>query len=114
MALHRLRVHRAHPDDRSERPPEPREVQAGDGVIMLATPTPAYQSPAHHREECEAARRWHEVPYIVDGVLVYVDDVEQHCTTARAAGARILSEPETDEHGPRYRAEDMEGHRWMF
>jgi uncharacterized glyoxalase superfamily protein PhnB len=54
------------------------------------------------------------VPYIVDGVLVYVDDVQAHFERARAAGARVLSEPESDEHGTRYRVEDLEGHRWMF
>ena len=90
------------------------ELHAGDGVIMLATPTPAYRGPARHRAECDAARAWHEVPYIVDGVLVYVGDVEAHYAAARDAGARILTGPERDEHGARYRAEDLEGHRWMF
>ena len=90
------------------------EMEAGDGVIMLATPSPHYQGPRHHREECEAARRWSEVPYIVDGVLVYVPDASAHFQTAKAAGATILSELEGDEHGKRYRAEDLEGHRWMF
>ena len=32
------------------------EMQAGDGVIMLATPTPDYESPKHHRESSEQAR----------------------------------------------------------
>ena len=65
------------------------EMQAGAGVIMLATPTPDYQGPARHRQSCDAARKWSEVPYIIDGVLVYVDDVEAHAGRARAAGARI-------------------------
>jgi uncharacterized glyoxalase superfamily protein PhnB len=90
------------------------EMEAGDGLIMLATPTPAYQSPKHHREGCEAAAAWSTVPYIIDGVLVYVDDVEAHFERAQAAGATILSGVETGEHGKRYRAEDLEGHRWMF
>ena len=90
------------------------EMEAGAGVIMLATPSPDYEGPAHHREHCGAARRWSQVPYIVDGVLVHVHDVDSHCRRARAAGARILSEPETDEYGTRYRVEDLEGHRWMF
>jgi uncharacterized glyoxalase superfamily protein PhnB len=90
------------------------EMQAGSGVIMLASPTPDYRGPAHHREECERARAWSAVPYIVDGVLVTVDDVEAHCRRAREAGARILTEPESDKYGTRYRAEDLEGHRWMF
>jgi PhnB protein len=90
------------------------EMEAGAGLIMLATPSPHYESPRHHRETSEAARRWSEVPYIIDGVLVYVDDVDAHLATAREAGARILSAVEADEHGKRYRAEDLEGHRWMF
>jgi uncharacterized glyoxalase superfamily protein PhnB len=90
------------------------EMQAGTGVIMLASPTAEYRGPAHHRDECERARAWSAVPYIVDGVLVTVDDVEVHCRRAREAGARILTEPESDKYGTRYRAEDLEGHRWMF
>jgi PhnB protein len=90
------------------------EMQAGDGVIMLATPTREYQGPKRHREWCERAARWSATPYIVDGVLVYVDDVESHARTARAAGASILTDVEHDEHGRRYRVEDLEGHRWMF
>ena len=90
------------------------EMEAGGGVIMLATPTPDYQGPAHHRETCAAAAAWSSVPYIIDGVLVHVDDVHAHCRRAREHGARILSDPEADAYGVRYRAEDLEGHRWMF
>jgi PhnB protein len=91
------------------------EMEAGDGgVIMLANPTPDYQSPKHHRETCEAAAAWSKVPYIIDGVLVYVDDVDAHFERAREAGALILSGVETTPNGKRYRAEDLEGHRWMF
>jgi uncharacterized glyoxalase superfamily protein PhnB len=90
------------------------EMEAGDGLIMLATPSPHYHGPKRHRDECEPARRWSEVPYIIDGVLVYVDDVTAHFERARAAGATILSAPEEASEGKRYRAEDLEGHRWMF
>ena len=90
------------------------EMDTGDGVIMLATPTPDYESPKRHREHCDAARRWSTVPWVIDGVLIYVDDVAAHCARARREGANILSEPETGPHGTRYRVEDLEGHRWMF
>jgi uncharacterized glyoxalase superfamily protein PhnB len=90
------------------------EMDAGDGLIMLATPSPDYHGPKHHRDECEPARLWSEVPYIIDGVLVYVDDVTAHFERAKAAGATILSAPEEASEGKRYRAEDLEGHRWMF
>jgi PhnB protein len=90
------------------------EMEIGDGVIMLATPTPDYQSPLRHRQVCAAARQWSSVPWVVDGVLVYVDDVDAHHARAVAAGARILSTPEPGPPARRYRAEDLEGHRWMF
>jgi uncharacterized glyoxalase superfamily protein PhnB len=91
------------------------ELDTGGGVIMLATPSPHYHGPKHHREECEIARSWHDVPYIIDGVLVYVEDVDAHFARAKAADATILSPvEESGEGGKRYRAEDVEGHRWMF
>ena len=85
-------------------------------VLMLGYPSPDYQSPRHHSQACEQARKWSRTPYVVDGVLVYVDDIETHFSRARAAGARILSELEDNpDIGQRqYRAEDVEGHRWMF
>ncbi len=90
------------------------ELDTGGGVVMLATPSVHYHGPKRHREECETARSWHDVPYIIDGVLVYVDDVDAHFATAKAAGATILSPVEQGGEGKRYRAEDIEGHRWMF
>ncbi len=90
------------------------EMQAGDGLIMLATPTPDYRGPKRHRDSCEQARAWSAVPFIIDGVLVYVKDVGAHYEQARRAGATILSELEDGGPGKRYRVEDLEGHRWMF
>jgi PhnB protein len=89
-------------------------MMAGDGLIMLATPTPEYRNPKHLREICEQARESSVVPWVIDGVLVYVDDLDAHFRRAKAAGATILSEIEEDEPGRRYRAEDLEGHRWFF
>ena len=90
------------------------EMEAGDGVIMIASPTPDYESPRRHRENCDRARKWSAVPWIIDGVLVYVDDLDSHFQRAKAAGATILSEIEEAYPGRRYRAEDLEGHRWFF
>jgi uncharacterized glyoxalase superfamily protein PhnB len=90
------------------------EMEAGNGLIMLASPTPDYQSPKRHREVCEQARKWSSVPWIIDGVLVYVDDLDAHFRRTKAAGARILSDIEEGPPGRRYRAEDLEGHRWFF
>lgn len=91
------------------------EMEIGDdGMIMLAEPSPHYQGPTRHAETCEAARQWSAVPYVIDGVHVYVDDVDAHFAQARESGATILSEPEDTGHGRSYRAADPEGHRWMF
>jgi len=54
------------------------------------------------------------VPYIIDGALVYVADVDAHFARAKREGAAILSELESGPPARRYRAEDLEGHRWMF
>jgi PhnB protein len=89
-------------------------LEAGDGIIMLATPTPDYVGPKRHRETCEQARKWSSVPWIIDGVLVHVDDLDAHFARAKAAGAVILTEIEEGDPGRRYRAEDLEGHRWFF
>lgn len=89
-------------------------MEAGDGLIMLATPSPDYRSPRRHRDSCEDARKWSAVPWVVDGVLVYIDDVNAHYERAQRAGAAILSDPDEGPDGRRYRVEDLEGHRWMF
>ena len=90
------------------------EMRAGDGLIMVASPTPDYRGPKRHREACEQARLWSKVPWVIDGVLVFVDRLERHFARAKAAGASILSEIEEGPPGRRYRAEDLEGHRWFF
>lgn len=84
------------------------------GRIMMATPSREYESPKTHRAHCDRARAWSDLPYVIDGLLVFVDDVDQHYETAREAGATILSEPADTGYGRTYRVEDIEGHRWMF
>ena len=60
-------------------------------------------------------------PASVDGVntqrlhVMLTGDVDGHCARARAAGAVIEKEPETQFYGDRsYIAVDPEGHRWTF
>jgi uncharacterized glyoxalase superfamily protein PhnB len=91
------------------------ELDVGDGeVVMLATPTRDYQGPKRHREGCEAAARWLDNPWVVDGLLVVVDDLDAHHAQAVAAGANVIRPPEEGPDGRIYTAEDVEGHRWMF
>jgi uncharacterized glyoxalase superfamily protein PhnB len=90
------------------------ELELDGGLVMLGWPGPEYRGPRRHAEGCGQARKWLEVPYIVDGVMISVDDVDAHCERARAAGATILREPKTEPYGRLYNAADPEGHRWMF
>ena len=91
------------------------ELRHGDERIMLSTPNPEYESPKTHRAHCDAAARWLDNPWVIDGVFVAVDDLDAHHATAVAAGASILRGPEEPGIGLRiYAAEDLEGHRWMF
>jgi uncharacterized glyoxalase superfamily protein PhnB len=53
-------------------------------------------------------------------MAVFVDDVDAHCARARAAGAAIFREPETNDYGAEYAmdrtygATDLDGHMWFF
>jgi uncharacterized glyoxalase superfamily protein PhnB len=48
-------------------------------------------------------------------VMVRIEDAFTHCARARAAGARILTEPVEHMYGERqYNAQDPFGHRWDF
>ena len=90
------------------------ELSLGDAKIFLATPTPDYQGPRRHAQNCPAAAAWLKCPWVVDGVLVYVDDIDAHFAAAQHGGADLLSGIEEGFPGRRYRAADIEGHRWMF
>jgi uncharacterized glyoxalase superfamily protein PhnB len=91
------------------------EMSTGRGLIMLATPTPDYEGPRLHRSHCSAAAAAAVAPWVIDGVLVYVEDVAAHYEHAKEMGASLLSAVESGPEGSLlYRAEDVEGHRWMF
>jgi uncharacterized glyoxalase superfamily protein PhnB len=90
------------------------QLEHAGGLIMLATPTPHYRSPDHHRVTCAEADRWLRVPWVIDGVFVYVSSIESHFARAKAAGATMLSGIEQAPFGRLYRVADLEGHRWMF
>ena len=90
------------------------ELALGDGMVMLGWPGPHYRAPRSHAAECEQAALWLDNPYVVDGLLVHVDDLDAHLEHARDAGAEILRGPEDQPFGRLYAAADPEGHRWMF
>lgn len=90
------------------------ELEYGGEIVMLATPNREYRGPKSHREGCDAAARWLDNPWVIDGVLVQVDDLDAHHARAVAAGANVIRPPEDGTDGRIYAAEDPEGHRWMF
>jgi uncharacterized glyoxalase superfamily protein PhnB len=90
------------------------ELELDGALLMLGHPGPDYRSPRGHAQVCEQARKWLEPPYVIDGVLVYVDDLDEHYERARTNGATILLPPTTAPYGRNYTAADCEGHRWMF
>jgi uncharacterized glyoxalase superfamily protein PhnB len=64
---------------------------------------------------------FHKSPASLDGrntqtVHIKIEgDVDQHCAHARAVGAEIVAEPETQFYGDRtYRCRDPEGHMWTL
>lgn len=77
-------------------------VTLGDGVIMMGHPGPDYKNPR-------------QLGHATQSLYVVVDDVDKHFEHAKAAGAKIIEEPEDQLYGDRrYGAEDPEGHRWYF
>lgn len=92
------------------------ELELGGNIVMLATPNAEYESPRTHRASCDAAARWLDNPWVIDGLFVEVDDVDEHHARAVGAGANVIRPLEhSDDAGMRiYTAEDLEGHRWMF
>jgi uncharacterized glyoxalase superfamily protein PhnB len=73
----------------------------------------------------EKSRAWRKSPHAVGGantqaLMVFVPDVEAHFAHAKKAGAKIVTEPKTNDYGEEYWAdrsyecEDLEGHHWYF
>ncbi|MBA3434794.1 MAG: VOC family protein [Actinobacteria bacterium] len=89
-------------------------LEIGGEIVMLATPNREYQSPKTHRERCDAAARWLDNPWVIDGLLVEVDDLDAHHDRAVKAGANVIRPLEDGPDGRLYTVEDLEGHRWMF
>jgi uncharacterized glyoxalase superfamily protein PhnB len=88
------------------------ELTFGDGVVMVGEA---------HKERFPYRRS----PRALDGantqsLMIYVDDVEAHHARARAAGAEIVTPPETHDYGGDYwtdrgyECKDLEGHHWWF
>jgi uncharacterized glyoxalase superfamily protein PhnB len=79
------------------------EMRFGDAVVMIGN-----EWSADHKSPKSIGGKNTQTVHIQ-----ITDDVEAHCARARAAGAEILVEPETQFYGDRtYRCRDPEGHIW--
>jgi uncharacterized glyoxalase superfamily protein PhnB len=87
------------------------ELLLGEGVVMVA--------------DSKKRAPYRRSPRGLDGantqsLMAYIDDVEAHCARARAAGAKVVTEPKTTDYGEDYwedrgyEVEDLEGHHWYF
>ncbi|SPB17116.1 glyoxalase/bleomycin resistance protein/dioxygenase [Caballeronia novacaledonica] len=83
------------------------EMSYGDCVIMIGSEW----SEDHKSPRSVGGRNTQSVHV----QLAEGEDVDAHCEHARAAGAAIIAEPQTQFYGDRtYRAKDPEGHIWTF
>jgi uncharacterized glyoxalase superfamily protein PhnB len=88
------------------------ELVFGDGMVMVAQAGRAKRPEGRSPRELDGAN--------TQAMMVFVDDAEAHCRRARAAGGKIVAEPETHDYGEEYwtdrgyECEDPEGHRWWF
>jgi uncharacterized glyoxalase superfamily protein PhnB len=80
------------------------EVRTRDGAIWLHAVSSSH--------DLASAR---SLSVATGGLVVHVDDVDEHFRHASESGATIDSEPTDQEYGQReYGARDPEGHRWWF
>jgi uncharacterized glyoxalase superfamily protein PhnB len=90
------------------------ELTFGDGLVMVGSIGGKQGTAEHKRSPRELGGA------NTQSLCVIVDDADAHCAQARAAGAKIVIEPVTNDYGPDYwtdrgyGAEDLEGHHWYF
>jgi uncharacterized glyoxalase superfamily protein PhnB len=79
------------------------EMRFGDGAVMVGSEwSDDYKSPASLGGKNTQAIH-----------ISIESDVDLHCAQARAAGAEVIDEPQTQFYGDRtYRCRDPEGHIW--
>lgn len=92
------------------------ELVYGEAVVMVSQERPAddarFGAPSRSPLSAGGVN--------TQSIMLYVDDVEAHCATARAAGATIVAEPAVHDYGEGYWADrsygavDPEGHAWWF
>jgi uncharacterized glyoxalase superfamily protein PhnB len=83
------------------------EMTFGDSVVMIGR-----EWSEDHRSPSSIGGKNTQSVHVQ---LAEGEDIDAHCEHARAAGASIVMEPETQFYGERtYRAKDPEGHMWVI
>jgi uncharacterized glyoxalase superfamily protein PhnB len=104
-------------EERMVHPGEDREVAHAElslspGIIMLGSASEQMPEVDTGAQAAGGTIDFSRVPF---ALYVAVDDVDAHCTRARAAGAEILREPSDTDYGSReYACRDLEGKVWSF
>jgi uncharacterized glyoxalase superfamily protein PhnB/DNA-binding XRE family transcriptional regulator len=83
------------------------ELTLGDGLIMVGHVSLS-PSPQGRMASPKSLGK------TTQSLFVFVDDLDAHYAHAKAAGAQIVQEIETNYGYRRYRALDIEGHEWCF
>ena len=92
------------------------ELEYADALVMVSSEKAGAEA-AHGVVDCVSPLT---AKVNTQNLMLYVDDVDAHCATARAAGARIVDEPSLHDYGEEYWADrsygvlDPEGHVWWF
>ncbi|HEY5210496.1 MAG TPA: VOC family protein [Stellaceae bacterium] len=79
------------------------EVRFGAGMVMMGTASDEFGSKSPGQAKAHTS-----------GTFIYLDDVDAHFATAKAAGAEIVQPLGDQEYGRTYWARDPEGHDWFF
>ena len=88
------------------------ELTFGEGLIMVGYPKTEKFSYMRAPDQVGGGN--------TQNMMVYVDDVEAHCTRAREAGAVIVDPVSTHDYGDDYWVDkgygcrDIGGHHWWF
>jgi predicted enzyme related to lactoylglutathione lyase/uncharacterized glyoxalase superfamily protein PhnB len=78
------------------------QLHIGNAWIMVNQADPGTSSPE-------------KLGYGTQSLTVFVDDVDAHFHSSKAAGARIVEDLHVTEYGERqYGVEDLDGHHWLF
>ena len=94
------------------------ELTFGDGLVMVGGSGRNDAGKESWQARMKSPR---EVGgHVTQSICVFVDDCDAHYARSRAAGAVIIRDPETSDHGDDYWSDrtygalDPEGHLWWF